>query len=122
MRSHLYYHPVNSSMSHGTEGSGEKTVTGHPDIQAKISASGLGGARTQITQRDCQAAHNGAVVIQVIGWLTKGADPRKKFVQTFLLTQACRGCCRRRSLAVFPVDAIFLVGRATRRPRACGCF
>lgn len=60
-------------------------------IQERIKQLDFQDAKVRVSNVDSQAAHEGSIVIQVIGEVSnKGAEP-KKFIQTFVLAQQPSG-------------------------------
>jgi hypothetical protein len=78
---HRFY-SHNSSFIHGDD---QAAVTGQTEIHKKILSLNFENCHARICQVDSQSSVSGSVVVQVIGELSNGGQPMRRFVQSFVL-------------------------------------
>jgi len=88
------FYKNNSVITHGSEatfGTPEETVTGVEEINKKIQKLDFRDTKVTLSVVDCQASHNGGILILVVGNLSNKGEPSRKFVQTFFLAEQNKG-------------------------------
>lgn len=89
-RLHCFY-TKRSTLIHSTEGEEATPCFGQQEIHDKFMSLNFDDCKVFVSNVDSQSSADGGIIVQVLGEMSNGAGPWRKFAQTFFLAEQPNG-------------------------------
>ncbi|KAH9823238.1 hypothetical protein DFH28DRAFT_1078288 [Melampsora americana] len=89
-RLHCFY-TKRSTLIHSTEGEEATPCFGQQEIHNKFMSLNFDDCKVFVSNVDSQSSADGGIIVQVLGEMSNGAGPWRKFAQTFFLAEQPNG-------------------------------
>ncbi|KAG0146387.1 hypothetical protein CROQUDRAFT_657360 [Cronartium quercuum f. sp. fusiforme G11] len=89
-RLHCFY-TKRSTLIHSTEGEEATPCFGQQEIHEKFMSLNFDDCKVFVSNVDSQSSADGGIIVQVLGEMSNGAGPWRKFAQTFFLAEQPNG-------------------------------